>query len=51
MAVQLMKKEINKNGRLRLQQRLGLAEQAISRATGLADNLLRFSHRRPRELS
>ena len=51
MAVQLMKKEINAIGSSRLQQRLEVAEQAISRATGLAEDLLRFSRHRPRELS
>lgn len=51
MAVQLMKKEMNEIGSPKLRQRLEVAEQAISRATGLAEDLLRFSRHRPRELS
>ena len=50
MAVQLMKQEIKDSGSAKLQHRLELAEQAISRATALADDLLQFSRHRPREL-
>lgn len=51
MAVQLMKKEIEEIASEKLLQRLHLAEQAIERATSLADNLLRFSRHRPRDLT
>ena len=51
MAVQFMKAEINQSGSAKLQHRLELAEQAISRTTALADDLLQFSRHRPRAMS
>lgn len=51
MAVQLLKKEIEEIASEKLLHRLHLAEQAIERATSLANNLLRFSRHRPRDLS
>ena len=51
MAFNLMKNEINNEGSEKLIRRFQLAEAAISRATSLADDLLRFSRHRPRETS
>lgn len=51
LAVQLMKQEIEDSGSEKLLHRLRLAEKAIERATSLADNLLRFSRHRPREMN
>lgn len=51
MAVQLMKKEIEEIASENLLHRLHFAEQAIERATSLADNLLRFARHRPRDLT
>jgi signal transduction histidine kinase len=51
MAVNLMKKEIEDIASEKLLRRLHLAEQAIERATTLADSLLRFARHRPRDLT
>lgn len=51
MAFQLMKMELGESGSAKLNSRIHLAEQAINRASSLAENLLRFSRYRPRDLS
>lgn len=50
MAFNLMKNEIDHEGSEKLKHRFQVAEAAISRATSLADDLLRFSRHRPRVL-
>jgi PAS domain S-box-containing protein len=50
MAFNLMKNEINQEGSEKLKHRFQVAEAAISRATSLVDDLLRFSRHRPRAM-